>query len=135
MVAPLRRRLDSCHKGTEDTEIDRKKPGFFARCSLCLCGDIGVAVVVGVLFFPEFPPGFFRAETRRFGRGFVGIMEDLPECGATVFNDEMPAGLAAIFANVPAGKGVFVLQVEFSAALGANRVSNKTCHGDRESKF
>jgi hypothetical protein len=89
-----------------------------------------VAIGDGALLFPEFPPSFFCAETLRFGPGYVVIMQYLPERGATVFREEVSAGLTAIFAYLLAGKSIFFDEIRRPAAFGADWICGKARHGD-----
>jgi hypothetical protein len=84
------------------------------------------------LFFPEFPPGLFCAETFRLGPGHVVIVQDLPERGATVFREEVSAGRTAIFAYFLAGKSVLFDEIRGASALGANWIGGKARHGDKK---
>jgi hypothetical protein len=91
-----------------------------------------VAVGDRALFFPEFPPVLFRAETFRLGPGDVVIVQDLPERGATVFRKEVSAGRTAIFSYLLAGKRIFLNEIRRAAAFGTDWIGGKARHGDEK---
>jgi hypothetical protein len=72
------------------------------------------------------------AEALRFGPGHVVIVQDLPERGAAVFREEVPAGRTAVFAYLLAGESILFDEIRRPAALGTNGIGGEARHDDEK---